>query len=198
MYGPGGFCASVTAPPSGSFEPLLIDAAAVPINVVATVTFWQMAIGGGSNTVIVNVCGALVSAPPFAVPPLSCNWTVQWATPTAPLAAVNVNVPFGAIAGAAEKSAPLSLPTMKFKVCPTSSAGPALMLVAHPGTDWAPAFFCTERSDPLVNVGASFTDVTVMVNVFGAQESAPPFAVPPSSWIRTVTVADPLTLAAVV
>src|SRR6266851_2448580 len=34
-------------------------------------------------TVIVKVCGALVSAPPLAVPPLSCSWTVTVAEPPA-------------------------------------------------------------------------------------------------------------------
>ena len=39
-------------------------------------------------TVIVNVCGALVSTPPFAVPPLSCSCTVTVADPVAPDASV--------------------------------------------------------------------------------------------------------------
>src|SRR5262245_11109891 len=36
-YGPGGTCAAVTGPPSGSFEPLLILAIAVPTTVAVTV-----------------------------------------------------------------------------------------------------------------------------------------------------------------
>ena len=40
------------------------------------------------------------------------------------------------------------------------------------------------------------TAVTVIVNVCGSLVSTPPLAVPPSSWIRTVTVTVPLALAA--
>src|SRR6266850_7485871 len=40
-YGPGGTCASVTGPPSGSNEPAFTDATAVPMRVAVTVTFWH-------------------------------------------------------------------------------------------------------------------------------------------------------------
>ena len=53
---------------------------------------------GGSLTpvtVIVNVCGGLVSMPPFAVPPLSWTVRVTIAEPTASGAGVNVSVPLG-------------------------------------------------------------------------------------------------------
>ena len=46
---------------------------------------------GGSLTgviVIVNICGALVSTPPFNTPPLSLSVTVTFATPFASGAAV--------------------------------------------------------------------------------------------------------------
>src|SRR6266516_1205076 len=42
------------------------------------------------------------------------------------------------------------------------------------------------------STGRSFTGVTVIVKVWGALVSTPLFAVPPLSWIRTVTVATPL------
>src|SRR5438309_1604475 len=52
---------------------------------------WTARFGMGANdgawftgvTVIVKVCEALVSEPPLAVPPLSCNWTVTVAEPPA-------------------------------------------------------------------------------------------------------------------
>ena len=51
-------------------------------------------------TVIVNVCGALVSMPPFAVPPLSCSHTVTVATPGVAVGeGVNVSVPFAVTFG---------------------------------------------------------------------------------------------------
>ena len=43
----------------------------------------------------------------------------------------------------------------------------------------------------MVKLGASLTGVTLMVKVCGALVSTPPLAVPPSSWMRTVTVAEP-------
>src|SRR5947207_1728505 len=60
--------------------------------------------------VIVKVWLALVSTPPLAAPPLSCNWTVTVALPLALVAAVYVNIPLGAIAGCAENSPLLLLP----------------------------------------------------------------------------------------
>ena len=65
---------------------------------------------------IVNVCAALVSAPPFAVPPLSCSCTVTTADPVTLVVVVYVRVPFGAIAGCTANSALLLLLTMKFNV----------------------------------------------------------------------------------
>src|SRR4051812_49286057 len=54
-------------------------------------------------TVIVKVCND-VSAPRLAVPPLSFRRTATVAVPYALPAGVNVRVPFGEIAGDAEKS----------------------------------------------------------------------------------------------
>src|SRR5207248_2449971 len=59
-------------------------------------------------TVMVNVCGAEVSTPPFAVPPLSCSVTVTVAVPLASGAGVKVRTPLGEIDGCDEKSALLS------------------------------------------------------------------------------------------
>ena len=84
----------------------------------------------------------------------------------------------------------------KLSVWLDSLAGPALMAVAHGLTVWAPASSSTVWSAPLVKLGASLTAVTVMVKVWVALVSTPPLAVPPLSWMLTVTVAEPLALAA--
>src|SRR5437588_12330692 len=47
-----------------------------------------------------------------------------------------------------------------------------------------------------MNVGASLTGFTVIVNVSGADVSTPRLVVPPSSFKRTVTVAVPLAFGA--
>ena len=47
-----------------------------------------------------------------------------------------------------------------------------------------------------MKLGGSFTPLTVIVNVWVALVSSPPFAVPPLSWRKTLTVADPFSLAA--
>ena len=54
----------------------------------------------------------------------------------------------------------------------------------------------TVRSAPLVNDGASFTGVTVIMKVWAAEVSTPPFAVPPLSLITMVMLADPFAFAA--
>ena len=64
-----------------------------------------------------------MSTPPLAVPPLSISRTVTVATPSWPAAAVKVSVPFGLIAGCAEKSTLLLLVTRNVKVWPDSSGG---------------------------------------------------------------------------
>src|SRR6516225_5734194 len=96
------------------------------------------------------------------------------------------------MAGADENSAALSELTRNETVCEDSFAGPGEMLVAQPATVCGPASSKTVWSAPLTKLGASFTGVTVIVNVCGALVSTPPLAVPPSSWARTVTVAHPL------
>jgi hypothetical protein len=91
-------------------------------------------------TVITNVCAALVSTPPFAVPPLSVSTSVIVAVPLAFASAVYVNVPLLATAGPTLKSAAFVLPvTVKLTVCALSFVGPARMAVAHPATVCGPA-----------------------------------------------------------
>ena len=95
-------------------------------------------------TVIVNVCGADVSTPPLAVPPLSESVSVIVAVPATPGASVYVSVPVDDTAGPALNSAGLVLPvTLKVSVCAASSAGPALIAVAHGVTVCAPEFSVT-------------------------------------------------------
>ena len=53
-------------------------------------------------------------------------------------------------------------------VCPASFAGPAEIPVAQPATVCAPASSKTVWFAPFVNDGASFTGVTVIVNVCAA------------------------------
>ncbi len=146
-------------------------------------------------TVITNVCVALVSTPLFRTPPLSWSLTETVALPLRFATAVKVRVPVGEIWGWAEKRALASLVTMKLRVWP-DSRGPSLIAVAQPVNDCAPAFSRTVLSPPLVNDGASFTAVTVIVIVWVALVSEPPLAVPPLSWSLTDTVARPLAFAA--
>jgi hypothetical protein len=105
-------------------------------------------------------------------------------------------VPVLLIAGSAEKRALLLVVTVKVSACPLSSAGPALMPVAQLAIVCAPALSADVWSAPFVKLGASFTAVTVIVNVCVALASMPPLAVPPLSLSCTVMVAVPLALAA--
>jgi len=100
------------------------------------------------------------------------------------------------IAGWVEKSALLSLATMNVSACPASSAGPGLAASTQFGTVCGPVSSSTATSPTWRKPGASFTGLTVMVNVSGSEVSSPPLAVPPSSRRTTVTVATPLALAA--
>ena len=93
---------------------------------------------------MVNVCGALVSTPPLAVPPLSCRVTLSCAVPSAP-AVVYVSVPSGETAGAAPKSsAPDTTWTANVSVWPASSDGPGEIAVAQPGTETGPELASTD------------------------------------------------------
>src|SRR4051812_32696680 len=51
-------------------------------------------------------------------------------------------------------------------------------------------------ADAALATDLSFTGLTVIVKVWTARVSPPPLAIPPSSWIWTETVAEPLALAA--
>src|SRR5437773_506339 len=84
-------------------------------------------------TSICNDCGALVSAPPLAVPPLSCRRMVTSADPWASGVGVKLKVPFGATVGPAENSPGLVFPVIrKVTVWLDSLAGPGLIFVAQP------------------------------------------------------------------
>src|SRR3954469_23596480 len=100
------------------------------------------------------------------------------------------------MAGCTENSALLLLLTMKFSAWPLSSAGPPLISVAHAVTVCAPLSWVADWLAPLVKLGASLTAVTVTVKVCVALVSMPPLATPPLSCSCTVTVAEPLALAA--
>ena len=89
-------------------------------------------------TVSVNVCTALVSTPPLAVPPLSWIWTETVALPFASAAGVYVSVPLAAIAGWLENRPLLLFDTMKSTTWVDSLAGPLLIAVAQPTTVCAP------------------------------------------------------------
>src|SRR5262249_36496794 len=81
--------------------------------------------------------------------------------------------------------------------CPASSLGPAEMPVAKPGTVCAATSSLTVTVGVgRVNVGASLTAFTVIVNVWVVDVSDPPLAVPPLSFNCTVMVAVPLAFAA--
>src|SRR5437899_2100449 len=117
-------------------------------------------------TLMLKVCGALVSLPPLAVPPLSRATIVMRAVPLALAAAVNVSVPVGAMAGPEENNPGLVLlVTMNVIVWPASFAGPTAMLVAQLLIVWATASSSTVTSGPLVKLGGSLTELTVIVAV---------------------------------
>ena len=146
-------------------------------------------------TVMVKVWVPEVFEPPLAVPPSSETYTDTVAEPLALAAGVKVSAPAAETAGWLLKSALLSFVTVKVTFWEPSPA-PAEMAVAHPAMVWATASSSTVWSAPLVKDGASFTPVTVMVKVCVAEVSIPPLEVPPLSEMDTVTVAEPLALAA--
>ncbi len=127
-------------------------------------------------TVIVNVCVALVSSPPFAVPPLSLRKTETVADPFALVAGVKVSTPVGETAGCTAKSALLSLETLKVTVWPDSLAGPALIEVAQAALCGPESSF-TVTLPPEAKLGASLTALIVIVTVAAAEVLAPSLAV---------------------
>src|SRR5579872_7263091 len=121
-----------------------------------------------------KVCGALVSTPPFAVPPLSLSTMVMVAEPLLFVAGVYVSVPVGLMDGPAENNPGLVLPvTWNVTVCADSSAGPVLIAVAQPLTVCAPEFSSTVWSAPLVKLGGSLTAVIVIETVAGVECAIP-------------------------
>ena len=106
---------------------------------------------------IVKDCGAEVSTPPIAVPPLSWATRVIVALPLAFAAGVKVRTPADETAGAVVKSAALVLPvTTKITTWPASSAGPGLMPVAQPTNVCAPLSSSTVTAGPATKDGAWF------------------------------------------
>lgn len=80
---------------------------------------------GAGRTVIVNVCVALVSTPPFAVLPSSMTFSVTVAEPATPVAGVYVRSSLLAIAGAeANRGGLLFAVTLNESVWPASFVGP--------------------------------------------------------------------------
>ncbi len=121
--------------------------------------------GAVSLTVMVNVCAALVSTPPLAVPPLSWMCTVTVVLPSTLAAGVYVRVPVSEIAGWTLNRPLSSLVTMKSTTCADSLAGPALIEVAQPAIVCRPEFSLTAWLAPLTNEGTSLTGFTVIVTV---------------------------------
>src|SRR5881397_4009129 len=75
------------------------------------------------------------------------------------------------MAGWEENRALLLLETMKLRLCPASSAGPALMAVAQPATLCAPESSATVWSAPFVKLGASLTATTVILKLGGTENN---------------------------
>ena len=95
------------------FVPVIVTF--VPPAVLPLVGLMLVTVGALLVTVRVKVCGALVSTPPLAVPPLSMAVTVTVATPGV-LPGVKVSVPSLAIAGWVVKRALLLLLTWNASV----------------------------------------------------------------------------------
>ena len=148
----------------------------------------------GPVTVTVAVAGALVAVPGQ---PLSATVYVKVQLPVTPAGGSKSTVPVDALVMVTVPPAGEVTPT------------PATVKVGEQPLMPVSASVTPARKPPrlifmLVSAvklfgcatGASFTGVTVIVKVCAALVSAPPLAVPPLSWIWTVTVAVPLALAA--
>src|SRR5207237_1942042 len=161
--------------------------AMIPRREPAPLSLLLVTIVGAQLTEMVKLCGPEVSTPPLATPPLSWRVIVIVAAPLTLVVGVKVSVPLELIAGPAENNPGLVLPvTLKVSVWPDSLAGPAEIFVAQFATVWAPTLALTDWSGPLVNEGASLTELTVMVKFFGADVSCPPLAGPPLFLSTTV------------
>ena len=96
---------------------------------------------------------------------------------------------------------PVVAPAVKrnVNVCPASSAGPGLMLLAKFATETGPTSSFTAAGLPAsVKLGGSLTGVTVIVKVCGSLVSTPFMALPPLSFSVTVMFAVPCAPAAIV
>ena len=137
-----------------------------------------------------NVCGPLVSSPPLAVPPSSWMTTVTVAVPKASAAGVKVSVPSAATAGCdAEQGVVVVADDEIHRLRRLVRTGRDR---GRPRRDRAgPRVLehCLVRA--LGEARRVVDGVTVIVNVCGATVSTPPLAVPPLSWMLTVTVATP-------
>ncbi len=117
---------------------------------VVRVTFEHTGAWLMTATLMSNVCVALVSTPPLAVPPLSWMRRVIWANPVCPAATVKVSVPSALTAGCVEKRPVLVLPvTSKVRIWPDSLAGPLLMAVAQPDDGVGPGVLVHELAGAL-------------------------------------------------
>ena len=170
-----------------------VDTALPPVWPCAT----GVALGG--NTTMSNMTVALASSPPLAVPPSSVRYTDTDAVPVVPDAGVYTRSPVDSeMSGCTEKSELLSFETLNVSTWPDSLAGPFEMLVAKAATVCAAESSITAWSGAAgrSKLGASFTAVTVIMNVCAALVSTPPLAVPPLSDTLNVIVAVPFALAA--
>ena len=119
----------------------------------ATVTSAPLRKRGASLTelwVMVNVCAAAASTPPFAVPPLSASVTVTVATPNASAAGVKLSSPPDEIAGCTRKREG-SLATAVKSTAWLLSPGAALTALAQPATSCAGASSLTATFKPAPN-----------------------------------------------
>ncbi len=97
--------------------------------------------------------------------------------------------------GCTLNSAWLSFVTPSVSAWPVSN-GPGLAFVSAPPIVCGPASSAAVLLAMRLNVGASFTGVTVIVNVCAGLVSTPPLAVPPLSVSLSVIVADPFAFGA--
>src|SRR6185436_16795800 len=149
--------------------------AATPVAPLAGVVLLT---AGDASTWMVNEHEAERSLPPFAVPPLSRRRMVTFADPVVPATGVNVSVPLELTAGWTLKRPGLVFPvTSNVSVWADSFAEPALMPVAQPAKDAAPAELSAVTVGPQEKLGGSLTGLTVIVTVAVFEVLEPSLAV---------------------
>ena len=177
---------TVPVPPAGGDtieNVVLFPSTSVPVSVIAFAVSSGVEVVTGDAagasfdgvTVMVNICGALVSTPPLRIPPSSWTRTVTVAEPNAFGAGVNVSVPVGLTAGCTENNGLLLLVTMKSSAWLDSFAGPLLSAVAQPENELPTESSATVLFAPLVKLGTSFTGFTVMFTVATGESKVPSF-----------------------